>query len=366
VGFAKFAAYVNTIAHEVAGRPLFLALSADLANSTNISGFAKGYGDFKGFGWYDRHKNLDGALLPQEITEFTNSGIAVGIACVNLAERPFEDFRGFFGTCSTYGSFSYLKYGLMRLFSQAAQDSQIRLGRVLWVAGHSGPETAEDSRTHFGIFAPGVTQLFPDGQILNLHPWEHNEVAPCLAAALATDVPLIALHLTRPSVTIPDRKALGMQGHEMAARGLYVMRPFDAGRPRAGTILCQGTSVVDGMVKLLPRLRDEGPNVRVLVITSADLFRLQPQAYREELLPWKEWQDSTVFSSSGRRLMRDWFASKVAEEYALTPDFDDRWRTGGSVEEIIAEAHLDPASLLEGIQRFAADRERRLARIRDV
>jgi len=33
--------------------------------------------------------------------------------------------------------------------------------KVIWVAGHSGPETADDSRTHFGIFATGVTKLFP-------------------------------------------------------------------------------------------------------------------------------------------------------------------------------------------------------------
>jgi len=365
-GFARFAGYVNAISQEVAGRPLFVALSADLAESTNIAGFAHGYGAFKGHGWYHRESNLDGALLPQEITEFTNSGIAAGIAVTNLSPRPFEEFRGYFGACSTYGSFSYLKYGLMRLFSQLAQDSQIKVGRVLWVASHSGPETAEDSRTHFGIFAPGVTQLFPEGHVINLHPWEHNDVAPCLAAALATDVPIVVLHLTRPPVAVPDRAKLGMDDCRMAAKGLYVARPFDPSRPRQGTILCQGTSVVDSMMKLLPELAEKGPNVRVLVISSRELFRMQPAEYRERLLSWRDWQDSTVFSSAGRRLMSDWFAGKVSEEYALSPDWDDRWRTGGSVEEIVRESHLDAASLREGIARFVADREKRLARIRDA
>ena len=46
----------------------------------------------------------------------------------------------------------------------------------------AGPETAEDSRTHFGIYSPGVTQLFPDGAIINLHPWEYNEVPVLLAS----------------------------------------------------------------------------------------------------------------------------------------------------------------------------------------
>ena len=64
----------------------------------------------------------------------------------------------------------------MRLFSQLAQDCELKVGKVLWVAGHSGPETAEDSRTHFGIFETDVTQLFPDGHVIDLHPWEYNEV----------------------------------------------------------------------------------------------------------------------------------------------------------------------------------------------
>ena len=76
-----------------------------------------------------------------------------------------------------------MKYGPLRLFSQLAQDSELKVGKIIWVVGHSGPETAEDSRTHYGIFAPGVTQLFPNGLIINIHPWEHNEVA-CLLQLL--------------------------------------------------------------------------------------------------------------------------------------------------------------------------------------
>ena len=133
---------------------------------------------------YERKENPEGVLLPQEITEFTNAGMCAGIAAVNMSANPREEFLGFFSAASTYGSFSYLKYGAMRLFSQLKQDCPLELGKVIWVAGHSGPETAEDSRTHFGVFAPGVTQLFPDGHVVNLHPWEHNEVAPLLAAAL--------------------------------------------------------------------------------------------------------------------------------------------------------------------------------------
>src|SRR5262249_6984671 len=146
----KWGAWVNAWGRREYGRPLFMAMSADLAESTNIAGFAADFGDTKGWGRFDREHNLEGALLPQEITEFTNSGIAAGIASTNFSPTPLADFDGFYAAHSTYGSFSYLKYGLMRLFSQVAQDSDIKVGKVLWIAGHSGPETADDSRTHFG------------------------------------------------------------------------------------------------------------------------------------------------------------------------------------------------------------------------
>ena len=126
------------------------------------------------------------------------TGVCVGVASVNVAEDPMNDYNGFWTACSTYGSFSYLKYGPMRLFSQLAQDCDLKVGKVIWIAGHSGPETAEDSRTHFGIFAPGVTQLFPEGHVIDLHPWEYNEVPVVIAAALRAEAPIIALHLTRP------------------------------------------------------------------------------------------------------------------------------------------------------------------------
>jgi transketolase len=171
-GLAAWAGYVNSLSRRHYGRPLFIACSADLAESTNIAGFAAGFGDEPGWGWYEHDASPLGVLLPTEITEFANAGLMAGMATVNLAADPFRDLDGFWGACSTYGSFSYLKYGEMRLFSQLAQDCPLRVGKVLWVAGHSGPETAEDSRTHFGIFATEVTQLFPDGHVIDLHPWE--------------------------------------------------------------------------------------------------------------------------------------------------------------------------------------------------
>lgn len=361
-GLDKFGAWINGYCREHYGRPLFLACSADLADSTNISGFRKDWGETKGYGWYDREHNPEGVLLPQMITEFTNSGLTAGIASVNMAADPEKTFNGFYAASSTYGSFVYLKYGLMRLFSQLAQDCDLKVGKVLWIAGHSGPETAEDSRTHFGIFSPGVTQLFPDGHVIDIHPYEPNEVPVMIAAAMASDAPIVALHLTRPGITVPDREALGIPSHYAAAKGAYIIRDYEPG-PRMGCLIVQGTMSTVNTIAILPELKKANLNVKIVAAPSPQLFAQQSDEYRDSVLSDADKVDSTVISNRSRRLMADWIFTRDGYEYAMTSDWDDRWRTGGSVEEIIAEAHLSPEWLLRGIQKFVASRERRLQRL---
>jgi transketolase len=356
--------YVNAVARRDFGRPLFIACSADLAESTNIAGFARPFGDMPGFGVYERDSNPTGALLPTEITEFTNAGLMCGLATVNFAPDPFDRFKGFWGACSTYASFSYLKYGPLRLFSQLAQDADLRVGKVLYVAGHSGPETAEDSRTHFGIFSPGVTQLFPEGQLIDLHPWEYNEVPVVLAAALATDVPIVAVHLTRPPIEIPDRAALGVPSHFAAARGAYLIRPFRDG-PKAGTVFVRGTMPTANLLTILPELDRRALNVKIVAAISPQLLARQDEAYRAATVEEADRLDSMVVTNGAYKLMRDWADDPIVRDYSLSADWDDRWRTGGSVDEVIEEAHLDAGHILEAIERFVRERPDRLRRLRE-
>ncbi len=363
---ARWGSWINATCRRKYGRPLFLVCSADLADSTNISGFGKDYDDLPGYGWYSPQENPEGAILQQGITEFANAGICAGAAAVNLSSRPERDFNGFYTACSTYGSFSYLKYGAMRLFSQLAQDCDLKVGKTVWVAGHSGPETAEDSRTHFGIFAPGVTQLFPDGQVIDIHPWEYNEVPVLLAAALRTDRAIVALHLTRPGVKIPDRAALGLASHFEAARGAYVLRDYAAGKPQQGCLLVQGTMSTYNLIRALEQIDAAGVNVKLVAVPSPQLFTLQPESYRSRVISDADRLNSTYLTNRSRRLMRDWVFNPLADDYALASDMDDRWRTGGSVDEVCAEAHLDPESIAAGVVRFARDHGKRLARLKEM
>jgi transketolase len=118
------------------------------------------------------------------------------------------------------------------------------------------------------------------------------------------------------------------------------------------------------VIRLLPDLA--ALNVKVVCATSPQLFDAQPESYRMQVLSEEERLDSTVITTQARWLMHDWLYTKIGEEYALSADWDDRWRTGGTLEEILDEAHLTPQHILEGVRRFVDARPQRLARLRSA
>ena len=156
-----------------------------------------------------------------------------------------------------------------------------------------------------------------------------------------------------------------MPSHFAAARGAYVMREFKPGE-RHGAIFVQGTMTTANLVKLLPKLDERGLNVKIVAAISPQLFALQDAAYRERTVSLADWHDAMTITNRALRTMRDWIKNDVVAEYSLTSDWDARWRTGGTVDEVIAEAHLDPEHLLAGVERFARERPQRLAKLRQA
>jgi transketolase len=62
--------------------------------------------------------------------------------------------------------------------------------------------------------------------------------------------------------------------------------------------------------------------------------------------------------------MSEWVFNDLSESYALSSDHDDQWRSGGSLDEVLDEAHMNPHWILEAIRRFANDRPKRLAELK--
>jgi transketolase len=157
-----------------------------------------------------------------------------------------------------------------------------------------------------------------------------------------------------------------MASHFDAAKGAYLIKDYDTDREKEGLIIVRGTSSTNSLIQILPRLKEEGPNVKIVASISWELFQRQSEEYRDTMISEQEWHDAMIITNGARRLMHKWIANRIVEEYSMSPDHDNRWRTGGSLDQIVAESKLDPDSLWDGITKFVQDREERLNRLRDA
>ncbi len=338
-----------------------LTIAADLSESVNLE-----HGSI--WGHYDPETNPLGTRLKAAIQEAGNVSTAIGLVGQNASVDP-DKFAGVWAFSGTYGAFTPLMYLPARVWSQQNQDSKFRTGVLHILAGHSGPETAADARTHFGIFSPQVWKLFPRGQVINLSFWDYNDVAPgyfaaAEIAAREKKVGIITIEVARPDFPVADRSKFADTDVRAAAKGLYVIRDFAPGKPRHGYVVAQGSSSTFNLVSVLARLEQAGINVKVISAISEDLFDRQPEAYRSSVLPAEAVEDLMFVSSGTSRMWTLRNVVTLTDAYSLTSDWDNQWLTGGMEGDVIAEAHLDPESIFAGVQRFALDRPKRLAKQR--
>jgi transketolase len=322
------------------------------------------------WGHYDPDANPLGTRLKAAIQEAGNASTAIGLVSQSASVDP-DKFAGVWAFSGTYGAFTPLMYLPARVWSQQNQDSKFRNGVLHILAGHSGPETAADARTHFGIFAPQVWKLFPRGQAIHLSFWDYNDVAPgyfaaAEIAAREKKVGVIIIEVARPDFKVADRSKFADTDLRAAAKGLYVIRDFAPGQPRHGYVVAQGSSATFNLVSVLPRLEQAGVNVKVIAAISEDLFDHQPTAYQRAVLPPEARQDLMFVSSGTRRMWPLRNVGSLTDEYSLTSDWDNQWLTGGLEADVIAEAHLDPESIFAGVTRFARDRAKRLEEQRSL
>jgi transketolase len=335
----------------------FLTMAADLSESINVE-----HGTL--WGHYDPEKNPLGTRLKAAIQEAGNVSTAIGLVSQSASVDPTR-FAGVWALSGTYGAFTPLMYTPARVWSQQNQDSKFRMGVLHILAAHSGPETAADARTHFGIFAPQVWKLFPRGQTIHLSFWDYNDVAPgyFAAAEIAARDPkvgIITIEVARPDFPVADRSSFADPDVTAAAKGLYVIRDFAPDRPRHGYVIVQGASATVNVVKEMPHLAEQGINVKIISAVSEELFDRQPEGYRRAVLPPEALFDLMVISTGTRRFWPIRNVGPLTDNYSLTADRDNQWLSGGLEADVIAEAHLDQASIFDGIQRFAQDREQRL------
>ena len=323
----------------------FLVASADLMASTSANLAGAGFPD----GWFNARTNPGARLLAVGgICEDAMTGILSGIS----------SFGHSVGVGSSYGAFlAPLGHIASRLHAIGGQALRARTGApyrpLILACAHAGLKTGEDGPTHAD---PQALQLlqgnFPSGTLLTLTPWDPQEVWVLLSAALAKDPAVIAMFVTRPSETVPDRAALGLEPAEKAADGVYLLRAARKKKPDA-TIVLQGSEVAFAFVQeTLPALTREGIDLEAYYVSSAELFDLLPPARRGKAFPPGVASRAMGITGFTLPTMYRWITGERGRRWILHPFRKGRFLGSGQAEAVMREAGLDGRSQLAAIKGF--------------
>jgi transketolase len=282
--------------------PLLVGGSADLAPSTMTR--LKDFCDFSP----DTHGCPN---FHFGVREHAMAGILNGLAL----HGGLRAFGATFLTFSDYLRPSLRLAALMRL-------------PVILVFTHDSIGMGEDGPTHQPVEQLMSLRTLPNFTLIR--PADAQETAQAWAVALKAQGP-VALVFSRQKLPVLDPARYALAGQ--VARGGYVLSPGE-GEPQA-LLLATGSEVALALAAQA-LLAKQGVAVRVVSLPSWELFRVQPQSYRDEVLPpqirvrlaveagvslgWREW-----VGDLGAVLGLDHFGASapgnvVQEKFGFTPE----------------------------------------------
>jgi len=241
---------LNAIAARV---PWLVSGSADLTGSAS-SGL-----DFDGATEF-QPEDRAGRELHYGIREHESAAISNGLSLSKL--RP---------VWSTYLIFSDYARPAIRL------SALMELPVIHWFS-HDSIGLGEDGPTHQPVEQLAGLRAMPGLNVIR--PCDANEVVEAWRVMMQQRHQPTALVLTRQNVPILDRSEYASA--EGLARGGYVLADDD-GEPEV--ILIATGSEVSLAVSAYEELRSDGVRARVVSLPSWYLFDLQPDDYRESVLP---------------------------------------------------------------------------------
>jgi transketolase len=284
-----------------------------------------------------------GDLVESTKTEFEGGGVFSGRwAGRNIAFGIREHAMGSIvngigvhgGCVKPYGSTFLIFSDYMR---PAVRLSALMQLPVVWAWTHDSVGLGEDGPTHQPVETYAALRAIPF--LWFIRPADANETAYAWKVALErTDGP-VALSLSRQKVTTLDRRDLApASGLE---RGAYTLWESN-GSP--DLILISTGAEVGLTLEAGRAIAKDGTAVRVVSMPCWELFELQPQEYRDEVLPpdvharlsvepgvklgWKEWVGDHGDSISIEHFGASAPGTTVLEEF------------GYNVDNIVARASL--------------------------
>ncbi len=149
----------------------------------------------------------------------------------------------------------------------------------IWVFTHDSIGVGEDGPTHQPVEHLASLRAIPN--LVTIRPCDGNETVHAWRVALSRAHAPTVLALTRQNLPTLDRNIYADASH--LEKGAYVLA--DLGDKAPEMILMASGSEVALILDAGARLAAEGINVRLVSFPSWELFKMQPQEYRNSVLP---------------------------------------------------------------------------------
>ena len=244
-----FGAVLDSIADDF---PQLVGGSADLEPSNYTGNFAEKFGDFTKI-------NQSGRNIPFGVREFPMAAMMNGIA-LHGGLIPFG---------GTFLVFADYERPALRL-------AALQKIRVIHEFTHDSFYVGEDGPTHQPVEQIMSLRAIPDFCVYR--PADAKETASCVKLALKNDSTPSALILTRQGVPIIEGSQ--NQVDDNVTKGAYTLLDC-SGSPEI-VILASG-SEVSLAIEVANKLNDK--NIRVVSMPCWELFDIQPNEYKEKLIP---------------------------------------------------------------------------------
>jgi len=278
-----------------------------------------------------------------------------------------SSFGNHIGITSSYGAFiAALEHVAARLHGIGQQTKESVTGQPyqtwIMVNAHAGVKTGEDGPTHADPQALQLLQeCFPGKVLITLTPWDSQEIWPLLIAGLKARPAILAPFVTRPPDIISDREKLGLPPAWTTIKGVY---PLHKAEPHAskyhGTVVLQGNGVATIFVnEVLPQIIDQGLNLNVYYVSSAELFKLLPLEEQQQIFPEKLALEAMGITDFTLPTMYQWVRSNEGIRRTLHSFRGGRYLGSGSASKVLEEAGIHAEGQLKAIQDYAQMMERR-------
>ena len=152
---------------------------------------------------------------------------------------------------------------------------------VTYVWTHDSIGVGEDGPTHQPIEHLAALRAIPNLNVIR--PADANETAAAWQLALTSESTPTALILTRQDVPVLDRSSATTtnDASDPLTKGAYTISPAD----NPEVILMATGSEVTLALQAQEALKKQGVAASVVSMPCVEIFREQPQAYRDEVLP---------------------------------------------------------------------------------